>query len=468
MPLDLHGFNAPPIDFSGLYHTADTLERRNQFKHENDYRHQKDLEEQQWKKLGMIKDLTDLSKHQTGSDVANAIGNQKANEILQKYTQMSGSMSPTELQGNISKEMSGAINGMEGVKNELTTADEQIKQLKAANPDLDIASLAKDARSDILHRRLDDNAGFVNPMAVPQSQINLADPEFLSRYVTGDKNLRSYFQNPQGMDEMSVFKGSPNSYTKYTAKVPSYKKANFDPATLKSGFLPNNTEPQLQFKSSTLPVEAMPSSKGKPFEVIDKDIYDGITGKEKLELIGVTRNQVPGYDQMNQQEKEYAQRHVLLKTAKAYDQTGFHPTEVHTPSAAMMKFYAGGSGSDSKKTNQIDLTEYPDVDGGKDITKLMQGIKVTGLPDGSSLLAKEVIYNPNTKKVTFTEYGKGGTTKTLGLKTFLQNIVTNNPGTDMKFLEGLWNPIGVDKKQEPKTEIPKVKTTTKSGLPVFH
>lgn len=109
------------------------------------------------------------------------------------------------------------------------------------------------------------------------------------------------------------------------------------------------------------------------------------------------------------------------------------------------------SGTTSKIPTQIDLREYPDVaGGGKDITNLMQGVKVTGLPNGKTLLAEKVYYNPINQRVTFKEYAErdesgaiitGGGEKTVSLTTFLQNIKSNNPGTDMKFLEGLRNPI---------------------------
>lgn len=107
--------------------------------------------------------------------------------------------------------------------------------------------------------------------------------------------------------------------------------------------------------------------------------------------------------------------------------------------------------SGSGQTERIDLTEYPDVDGkGKDITDLMQGVIVTGLPTGDKLLAEKVYYDPSTQKITYKEYAerdvkgnivKGGSEKTVSLTTFMQNVKTNNPGTDMKFLGGLRNPI---------------------------
>ena len=99
--------------------------RLNERKFELDYRNQKDREAEDWRKLNLIQDLTDISKYQTGSDVADAIGNRKVNEIFQKYTQSAGAMSPAELQANIQKDMSVIIGGMSAAKQELTQADEK-------------------------------------------------------------------------------------------------------------------------------------------------------------------------------------------------------------------------------------------------------------------------------------------------------------------------------------------------------
>ena len=139
------------------------------------------------------------------------------------------------------------------------------------------------------------------------------------------------------------------------------------------------------------------------------------------------------------------------------------------------------SGTTSKTPAQIDLREYPDVaGGGKDITNLMQGIKVTGLPNGKTLLAEKVYYNPVNQRVTFKEYAErdesgaiitGGGEKTVSLTTFLQNIKSNNPGTDMRFLEGLRNPItgaaptqdATPKQQPAKKEIKRSDIATKAA-----
>jgi len=110
---------------------------------------------------------------------------------------------------------------------------------------------------------------------------------------------------------------------------------------------------------------------------------------------------------------------------------------------AINKIYISQNAKGEKEGEVIDLRGYKKVGGGYDISDLMRGVKVTGLPNGISLLAESVIYNPTDKTVTYTEYtdGKGATPKTVSLTKFKQDIRTLNPQIDMKFLNGLDNPI---------------------------
>src|SRR6476661_2708274 len=104
--LDVSGFNVPETPYredDNFYKLSNAMMQRRRF----DYQLQKEKEADEWRKLNLIQDLTDLSKHQTGSDVANAIGNQHAAGILQKYTASAANMSPSELQAKVSQEMSG-------------------------------------------------------------------------------------------------------------------------------------------------------------------------------------------------------------------------------------------------------------------------------------------------------------------------------------------------------------------------
>jgi hypothetical protein len=167
MALDLQGFYPDNTPNQGLKAISQNLERFKEHQYEIDYRNKKDKESEDWRKLNLIDDLTDLSKHQTGSDVADAIAKQKMGEIYQKYTQAASKMSPAELQSNIQKDMSGLISGVDATKQELSLADEQIKQLKTKYPSLDISKLGTDYRKEILSRRLQNNTDFTNPLQLP-------------------------------------------------------------------------------------------------------------------------------------------------------------------------------------------------------------------------------------------------------------------------------------------------------------
>lgn len=442
MAINVSGFIPDTTPNPALGQIANTITENKRYKEERDYRQQKNEEADQWKKLGLIQDLTDLSKHQTGSDVANAIGNQQASQILQKYTQAAKTMSPEELMYNVQKDMSATVGGMDAMKAELDLSDEQLKILKTKFPELDISTIAKEYRTDILNRRINNDNGFNNPLEVGKSSMQLDNPEFLSRYMTGNKNLSESIINPKGVDESSVFMGTPDSHTTYTAKVPFWKKPNFDPLTLSKGFLTTKGEPSLEIKGETLPSDALPSSNGKPFKIIDKDVYDRFAndGKTNLELIAAARKEFPGYDNFTPTEKELAKRNILYRNIESLDQTNFHPTSSTKPSRISVS-----SGGNTKPVTPINLSEFPEEpSGGRNITDITDGITFSDIM-GSKFNAKKVVYYPSSQKVRVTQYMSkdsdgnptGEKTKDYSLDTYIQIIKNKNPQTDIKNIEAL-------------------------------
>ena len=326
--------------------------RLNERKFELDYRNQKDREAEDWRKLNLIQDLTDISKYQTGSDVADAIGNRKVNEIFQKYTQSAGAMSPAELQANIQKDMSVIIGGMSAAKQELTQADDQIKLLKQKYPSIDTAQLASDYRNEILNRRI-SGSDFVNPLTVGQSNFDVLNPEFLSKYVTGNKNLTSSITNPQGLETMKVMKGSPNAYTEYSTKIPFWKKENIDRTALKNGFMSGSTEPKLEIKASVIP--GVKSVNGQPFMAMDEDVYKRFQEDEgmNLELTAATRQKYKDYDNLSPEEKSLAKRNVLYDKIKELDQSDYYPSDVKSPPRISIRNSSGGSTANAKGSSNI-------------------------------------------------------------------------------------------------------------------
>lgn len=133
----------------------------------------------------------------------------------------------------------------------------------------------------------------------------------------------------------------------------------------------------------------------------------------------------------------------LIKLSDAIE-TAEKRTSQKIENAPRVSVSTGGY-SGKKPTGQIDLTTYRDVGDAKDVTDIFQGVKVTGLPKGESMLAKQVLYNKSKNEVTLTEWvGRdeegnpiGGQTRTLPYNVFLQNIKTLNPQTDFSYIETL-------------------------------
>lgn len=434
----------------------DDTNRSNERQIELDYRAKKEAEQDEWKKLNLIQELTDISKYQTGSDVADAIGNKKMSEIYQKYTQSAANMSPTELQANVQKDMFGIINGMNAAKEELNQADEQLKLLKQKHPSLDIARMATDYRTEILGRRVKDNE-FVNPLTVGQSQFESLNPDFLSKYITGNSNLTKTIQTPQGSETMKVFKGSPSAYTEYTAKLNPWKKESFDREKLKGGFM-GSGEPKLEIRGRSIP--GIKAVDGKEFMAIDEDVYDRFAQDEtmNLELTAATRQKFKDYDNFSPEEKSLAKRNVLYDKISELDKSDYYPSDVKSPPRISVRT-SGGSGSQGGSLN---LSNYPAVGDEYDVTKLMQGINVVNKGGVKNLTASKVLYNPDTKTITFTDIA--GDTETVDFDTFRQNIATINTGVDLRQVDRLGNSQRRNEKDVQKTKPQPKKDPLNLGL----
>lgn len=468
------GFNSSPFILPNAFPEpgevmANAIQNKRQdeqIKQQTAYRQQKDAEADQWKKLDLIQDLTDLSKHQTGSDVANAVGNQHASRILQKYTQAAPNMSPNELMAKVQQEMSGLITGMDAMKDELDLSDQELKLIKQNYPGINISQAAQMKRADILSRRMKGDQ-FVNPLEVQPSDIDFSNPEVLSEFVSDDSGLIKAITNPQGSEAESVLMGKQGDYTKFEGKLNYWKKPNYDRTQFNSeGFYSGKEIPTFVTKGTTLPSDALPASNGKPFNIIDKDVLDQFTSDatQRLGLLAATKRRYKDYAKFSPQEKEYAQRNVLFDMVETLDPSQLHPTQNVRPQVTSIRNYSGGG---TKPSEQINLTEQPDVGGGyKDITSMTGGIKTSVLPDGKSFNAELVYYNSSTKKVKYIEYvskddkGKYGEPKwkEVSLTKFKQDVKTSNPQIDMKFLDGLENPITGTKQDTPKPSTSKMVT----------
>lgn len=361
MPLDIRGFEVPetPYRVSDVPYRVTEMEMQ---KHRYDYQLQKEKEADQWKKLGLIQDLTDLSKHQTGSDVANAIGNQKATDVFQKYVAQAGTMSPNELAANIQKDMTGLVTSMDGIKTELTNADHQMAQIKQAYPDIDVANLTRDFRADVLNRHMKGANEFYNPLEIEPTQFDLSNPSFLGSYLKSTRKLDDAISNPKGLDPMTVASGDPYTNVQYQAKVPFWSQPNFDETKKKNGFLPKGFTPQLSPKFEDMPSDFLPALKNNPRKMVSADVHKQFYDEYPLEIEKGTRDMFgEHYDKMDAHEKEIAQRDFLATKISALDKNNFSYKTSETPSVSQQKYWtnpngtakSGGSGSGEPKVNDV-------------------------------------------------------------------------------------------------------------------
>lgn len=290
-------------------------------------------QQEEFRKIQMINEYTDLSKHQTGSDVANAVGDKIVRTQIPAFVEMAKKgASYSELYGAIVKGVGNTASAMDGIKKELVEADAAAKMLKEKfGKSVDTDAILKTARADIVNRRLDKEHSFVNPLTVAPSEFTpkLADPRFLSKFITSDEDLANEIINPKGMDKIAVPTGTADAHNTYEAQIPYWKQPNFTPEILQKGggFLPSGFVPQLKTKSEVIPLEKLPKeiNENKPFTIADKGVYDRFVENPKtnLQLISKTRKAYPNYDNFSDLEKEYAERHVLLNTIESLDRSSF-------------------------------------------------------------------------------------------------------------------------------------------------
>lgn len=371
MALDLRGFIVPETPFRESDAANQYYDRQLQQKR-YDYLLQKEKEADDWKKLGLIQDLTDLSKHQTGSDVANAIGNQKATDIFQKYVGAAGTMSPNQLAAGIQKDMSGLVTSMDGIKTELSNADQQMSALKKIYPNLDYASMTRDLRADVLNRHMKTSNEFYNPVEIQPSNVDLSNPQLLSHYLPNTNNLDDAIINPKGLDEQQVLSGGEMSHIQYKGKVPFWRQPNYTPEMIQKGggFLPKGFVPQMNIKSEDMPTDVLPALKGNQRKMVTSDVYQQLYNQHPLEVEKGTRDMFGGiYDKMNNHEKELAQRDFLYSKIAALDKNNFYQgTATHTP-ISLIKLNMGTQGKSGGDSNADFINLYKSLKGKTELNK---------------------------------------------------------------------------------------------------
>lgn len=471
MALNLDGFVTPEQKMEGLYRATDTLERRR-------YREDQLAQQKEGKRassLNFLNSYLDKKDYFTATPHDPELVNR-----LDKLLTEGATLANQGADGNtIKMALSPGVSKLNEYYTKAKLISEQKKQtinhLKLI-PGIDVDKFSNEF----------DNAAFydTDPKTGERKvkDISTVDPTLMY----GDQVLKQadVFNN-KGIDDFVAKSGKEKRVediyrynktgglrrTKAEMVAPSYMTSDKDKQGVHTGFVPDyeiatdENQPILhKFKGESGEVEA-------PVRMVTKEFFSSLPDNAKGYILQETRKHAKeNRIEVSSQQSEMFARALaydeLKQSAKNYS-TVNELSVIDKPSPQEIRInlgYAPYGKTGGSETPTIDLTEYQDTSYGKNITSLMQGVKVTGLPDGKTLLAENVEYNPETKRVKYKEYvsqdeqgkyGKGQE-REVSITKFKQDIKTNNPGIDMKFLDGLDNAI-TGKKEEPKA------TTTDDG-----
>lgn len=403
-----------------------------------------------YKNQQFLKDATDTGGVKTGPERIQNFTIAKLNEIKNEYAGKAGTMDINTLASELYGKITPIISGYSAAKQKTIEEQAKVSAAVAGNKNLNKEKLLEDVYKSIGdHYLVEDKDGKLTFKAIDKTDQtldytgNLLSAPDYHKYAMGTDPLTKSLETIKTVPVTAFVAKGPYARTKWTGTMTDFQKLNVDPD--EHGFV--KKEPALEFvKETHNGVDMLPDNlfKAQIYDSLEKQIafdnaFDSFAKAHRLTFTDP--------DALDKARRAFA----LNEIVKPHIKNQMNPEVYNEPRQP----YISVGGGNSSNNGRIDLRDpiYKDVDGGKDITVLMQGVKVTGLPSGKSLLANSVVFDPATKKVTYQEYidekdDRGNyPKKTVSLTTFLQNIKTNNPGIDMKFLEGLWNPIVDNNKQ---------------------
>ena len=288
-------------------------------------------EAQLYRKMQTIQELSDLSKYQTGNDVANAIGNKNANDIRNKYIQLAkqGKVGLADIMEGINKEIASTTEGMNALKLEHENFENTLKTLKTQLPKLDVSRLLQDYRKDVVNRRIGKDNSFVNPLEVKQSDFasKLLDPENLSDYITDISDLEKQVVTPKSVKEMNLAVGTSKDFVPFEGKIPFFAEAVLPEGYREGDYLPKGFVPGTKVRSEVVP--EIKKMTGADFRVVPEDVYnnfaDDVNGR--ILVTSLAKQKFPGYKDFTPVEKHAAQKNALYDYIRQKNVSGFTSKE---------------------------------------------------------------------------------------------------------------------------------------------
>ena len=110
-------------------------------------------------------------------------------------------------------------------------------------------------------------------------------------------------------------------------------------------------------------------------------------------------------------------------------------------------------------TKPFDLTNYTITDDGQyDITKPFEGVSM-GKVGTHNFSSNKILFNPKTEEFTYFDPVTNEAVRK-PFRQFVQDVQTNNPGIDIKFIETMREPVGTRVPKNEQAGSPKPKTNT--------
>jgi hypothetical protein len=195
-------------------------------------------------------------------------------------------------------------------------------------------------------------------------------------------------------------------------------------------------------KAPTITTKSQPSglldANKKPIPMLSDDAY-GRFKSVPSNVIDINRRLQKQYGSnldLKSQEAETLRKIEAYKDVEA-KKPRINPSRIEK--ADPIKIYNNNGHKPTQKEIEagtpLSLKQYGVEGDSYDVTPLASGIKVTGLPTGQSLAVKKLLFNPDTKEVTYTD--QLGNTKKSDFETFRQDIATLNTGVDLSFIDRL-------------------------------
>jgi len=476
MPLDLHGFYPNNAPNQSLFKIADTLQDNTRYKQEVDYRNQKEKEAKaQQNRLLNLREIdqdTDLAKFKTGEQRIDDYTQKELASIKNKALTEYVDLDPVEAEYKLSNDMQQLINWHGAVKSNIDKIKEGLsgfqKTYSNTNPQkahelayLELANdfLEKDANGSVIRRdpSLVKSRDYISDLNTTEKLSQIVDDVTpFSKYIQSFKPQKSGAKEYTNKNGYAVKHG-------YTAEVTPFSEIEINEDGKPIG---------VKLKS-----EDFNYRDGETLKMLPESQFEQMmqVPEVRASIIGMWAKNKADFESQTGSKITPANEDKMLRgflydeiKNNNLDQHFFKPDDAVITPRITINNNTGNRSQDSK----IDLTEYPDApSGGKDITALMQGVDVVSLVTGKKFAAEKIIYNPSTQRITVTD-PVSHKPEEMSLTTFIQNAKPQNPASDIKFLQGLRNPITGAKPQQPKdiknTRVaPKYKGLDKNGNPIF-